>query len=92
MLKIKYTPIAIQDLNAGYDYIYSENHIAAKQVIEKIEQTISYLKEQPFMGHKGRVEETYEVFVPNTPFVIIYQVNSEFLIIVSVLHTSRKYP
>ena len=92
MLKIKYTPVAIQDLNAGYDYIYHENQPVARQIIERIEQTITYLKDQPFMGHKGRVKETYEAFVPNTPFIIVYQVSSEFLIIVSVLHTSRKYP
>ena len=92
MLKVKYTPIAIQDLNAGYDYIYHENHIAAKQVIERIEQTIVYLQDQPFMGRKGRVMDTYEVVVPNTPFIIVYQVTSELLIVVSILHTARKYP
>ena len=92
MLKVKYTPIAIQDLNAGYDYIYSENPVAARQVIERIEQTVIHLKSQPFMGHAGRVEETYEVYVPNTPFIIVYQVSSELLVIVSILHTARKYP
>jgi len=44
MLKVKYTPIAIQDLNAGYDYIYGENPMAARQVIERIEQTVIHLK------------------------------------------------
>ena len=92
MLKVKYTRIAIQDLNAGYDYIYHEKRLAAKQVIERIEQTINYLKEQPFMGRKGRVEETYEVVAPNTSFIIVYQVSSEWLFIVSILHTARKYP
>ena len=44
------------------------------------------------MGHAGRVEENYKLYVPNTPFIIVYQVNSELLVIMSILHTARKYP
>ena len=41
MLTVKYTKLAIQDLNDSYDYIYKDNPYAARSVIEKIELTIS---------------------------------------------------
>ena len=92
VLKIKYTRLVLQDLKAGYDYISHENPMGARQVMGRLEEILEHLKGQPFIGHKGRVEGTYEVFVSGTPFIIVYQVKSELLVIVSVLHTARKYP
>ena len=92
MLSIKYTKLAIQDLNRSYEYICAENPLAAHSVIEKIEITLSHLQEQPYIGHLGRVPNTYEFPVLGTPFIIIYMINDNDLIVVSVLHSSRKYP
>lgn len=92
MLKLKYTKTAIKDLNDGYDYIYHENPVAARTVINRIELTVKKLQSQPFMGHKGRVEDTYEFFIMGTPFVIVYSFDSEKLVILTIMHTSRKYP
>ena len=92
MLKVKYTKLAIEDLDNGYDYIYAENPVAARSVIARIENTINQLLIQPHMGHIGRVEDTYECFVLNTPYIIVYMVENNCLIVVSILHTSRKYP
>lgn len=92
MRQIKYTPLAIQDLDSSYDYISAENPYAAKTIIAKIELTISKLVEHPFLGHKGRVENTYEFVVLDTPFIIVYMVDDLYLKIVSILHSSRKFP
>ena len=92
MLKIKYTKLAIQDLNGSYDYIFKDNPIAARSVIEKIELTISKLAEFPHMGHIGRVKETYEFVALDTPFIVVYMFDETALKIVSILHMSRRYP
>ena len=92
MLTVKYTKLALQDLNKAYEYICSENPLSASEIIEKIEITISHLQTQPYIGYAGRVKNTYEFFVFGTPFIIVYMVNEDYLIIVSVLHTSKKYP
>lgn len=92
MLDIKFTKLAVEDLNNGYDYIYSENRSAAKEVIARIRSTLELLAAQPFIGHPGRVEGTYEFYVLNTPFIVVYILEKDDLIVVSFLHTSRQYP
>ena len=92
MLAIKYTKLSIQDLNNGYTYILTENPQTARFVIDRIEQTISKLAEFPHIGHNGRVQNTCEFVVLGTPFIIIYRYDSETLKIISILHSSRRYP
>ncbi len=92
MLNIKYTKLAIQDLNDSYDYIFNNNPYAARSVIAKIELTISKIAEHPGIGLKGRVAGTFEFPVLDTPFIIVYMYDHENLKIISILHTSRRYP
>lgn len=92
MLNIKYTKLAIQDLNDSYDYIFKDNPRAAHTVIEKIELTVSKLAEFPHMGHQGRVKGTFELAALDTPFMIIYMFDETTLKIVSILHMARRYP
>ena len=92
MLTIKYTKLAIADLNNAYEYICAENPSAARDVIGKIKVTLAHLQTQPFLGHIGRVENTYEFLVFGTPFIIVYMIDGDNLIVVSILHTSKKYP
>lgn len=92
MLSIKYTKLALADLNNAYEYICTENPLAAHSIIEKIETTISHIRLQPYIGHAGRVPNTYEFLVLGTPFIIIYMIEDNCLIVVSILHTARKYP
>lgn len=72
MFQIKYTKLAIKDLNDSYDYIYQHNQIAGNEVVTKIELTISKLAEYPLLGHKGRVDNTFEVIVPQSSFIVVY--------------------
>ena len=92
MLTVKYTKLALQDLNDSYDYIYKDNPYATRSIIEKIELTISKIAEYPTIGHKRRVAETFEFVVLDTPFIIVYMFDRKSLKIVSILHSSRQYP
>ncbi len=92
MLTVKYTKLAIKDLTVSYEYICAENPISARFVIEKIETALTYLQMQPYLGHVGRVKNTYEFIVLGTPFIVVYMLKEDSLIVVSILHTAKKYP
>lgn len=92
MLSIRYTKLAVSDLNNSYEYISHDNPAAARSVIAKIEITLSKLAEFPHIGHPGRVDETYEFVVTGTPFTIVYMYDETALKIISILHSSRRYP
>jgi plasmid stabilization system protein ParE len=92
MLKIRYTKLAAEDLKNGYEHIFADNRSAARDVIVRVMQTLDLLASEPRIGHPGRVKGTYEFLVLNTPYIIVYMVEGNELIVVSFLHTSRRYP
>jgi plasmid stabilization system protein ParE len=57
-----------------------------------MEKAIITLCEYPSMGKSGRIDGTREFVVLNTPFIVAYRIAKRILQILSVLHTSKKYP
>ena len=42
----------------------------------------------PYSGRKGSVEGTFELIVPNLPFIVVYRV-TEFVEIVAIFHAKQ---
>jgi toxin ParE1/3/4 len=59
--------------------------------IERIEQVVKILERFPFAGRPGRVSNTRELPVPNTPFVVPYKVG-EHVEILAVIHGFQQWP
>jgi plasmid stabilization system protein ParE len=59
--------------------------------IERIEQVVKTLERFPFAGRPGRVSNTRELPVSNTPFVVPYKVG-EHVEILAVIHGSQQWP
>ena len=91
-MQIRYTRLAVFDLIQAYDYIEADSLQNARVVIGRVEKSVETLASYPFLGKQGRVADTREFFVTGTPFIIIYRVKENVLQILSILHTSRKYP
>jgi len=92
MLTPKYAKQAIQDLRQAYDYIAEDSPQSAKRVIELIEKGIDTLCTYPNLGRPGRLEGTRELVIARTQFIVVYLQHKSALWILSVLHTSKKYP
>lgn len=72
--------------------IYLENPQAARRLHQRTIQWTRKLRAFPNAGRKGRFGGTRELFVVGTPFLIIYTVQTERVLIDFVLHTSQKWP
>ena len=92
MLTPKYTKQAIQDVRQAYAYIAEDSPQSATTIIERIERGIETLCSHPLLGRPGRQKETREFVIVRTPFIVIYRPYKSALWILSVLHTSKKYP
>lgn len=83
---------AIQDLDAVFEFIGTDNPPAALTVFELIEKRVGQLAEHPYLGRAGRVETTRELVVAGTPFIVAYRVGENKIDILAVLHSAMRWP
>lgn len=91
MIVQHWTPEAITDREAIYDYIEADNPAAALALDELFEQKASRLIDHPQMGRKGREAGTREL-VAHRNYILVYDVTADSVRILRVLHTARQWP
>lgn len=90
-VKIRWTRLAVEDLNLAYEYIAAENPSAARAVIARIESAVNTLRAHPEIGRSGRVEGTRELIISGTPFIVAYRIGRNRVEIVAVIHGARRW-
>jgi toxin ParE1/3/4 len=73
-------------------YIAEENPRAAARVRAAIIISVGRPASHPSLGRPGRVDGTRELVIPRTPYVVAYVVLDEQVMILSVMHSARKWP
>ena len=96
MYKLIYADIAVDDLQAIYDYIAQDNPERASSYLADIEQQLLRLRDFPNIGHDSKYKELKALGIRILPFddyLIFYIVNAkdEVINIVRVLHGSKDY-
>lgn len=91
-MKLEWLPTALADRDAIYDYISTDSRRAAVQVDEKIERQADGLMEYPNRGRVGRQRLTRELIVLGAPYIVVYRVASDNILILRVLHTAQSWP
>ena len=51
-----------------------------------------FLKDHPKIGRIGRVAGTFELVIPGIPYVVPYRIRNQQVQVLTVYHTSRKWP
>ena len=80
---------AAGDLEAIIDYIALDDPTAAETVYRAIMRAAERLPEFPALGRPGRYPETRELIVADLPYLIVYGVDRDAVVILAVFHTSR---
>jgi toxin ParE1/3/4 len=91
-VKLRWTRLAIQDLDSAHAYVGEDNPFAANHLIDRMERAVQVLRQHPAAGRKGRLTGTRELVVTGTPFVMPYRVRSNTIEILAVIHGARKWP
>ena len=91
-MRIIWTEPAARALESIQDYIARDNRRAAWEVGERVCQAVNQLEEFPKLGRPGRVRGTLELVVPDLPYIVPYRIKGSEIQILSVYHTSRKWP
>jgi toxin ParE1/3/4 len=91
-MKIRWSPIAVSDLESIRDYIARDHPSAAHKVANKIKESVKRLENFPLSGRAGRVQGTRELVVPGTSYIAAYTIQSNEILIASVLHGRQRWP
>jgi len=93
-MQVKWLRKALQNLDDEAEYIAQEDPAAARLIVEHIVKTINLLKDNPALGHPGRIHGTRELVVPDTRYIVPYRVrpNLQRIEVLRIFHTSRRPP
>jgi addiction module RelE/StbE family toxin len=91
-MRLIWSPRARDDLRHIGEYVAEFNTIAALALIRRLRQAAKALADHPHLGRPGRVEETRELLVSGTNYILPYRVRDGRVEILAALHTSREWP
>lgn len=80
------------DIEAAFAYIAQDSPRAAQSVVERILASLESLPEHPAMGRPGRIEGTRELVIARTPYVAVYEVTTQGVAVVRVIHGAQNWP
>ena len=88
-MKLGWTPEAIADRDAIFDYIEADNPAAAAALDELFSEKAERLTDHPKLGRPGRVEGTRELVVHEN-YILVYDIVGDLTRILRVLHAARQ--
>jgi len=94
--RVVWSESALTDYCDVVEYIAADSVDAAKNVAQRIDDTIETLAFMP-TGRQGRVAGTYEKVVSGIPYIIAYALSddpshTEMLTILRIIHGARHWP
>ena len=92
MKPVELTERFINQLRSQCEYIRAQNPAAAERVKHRVLAGVKRLGEFPESGSSWKRSGTRELVLPGLPFVIIYRVKDDTVVVLSLLHMSREAP
>jgi toxin ParE1/3/4 len=89
LVRVRYSPGALRDLENIYDYIAERNPQAASRVLARIRAAINLLSEFPRIGHAGRAPDTREWVVKGLPYIIVHELHDDVLAVLAIFHGAQ---
>lgn len=91
-MKVLFDERAVEDLEDIYRFIAADDPRTARMVIDRIVASVERLAQFPDMARAGRVEGTREWVVPRLPYIAVYRVSEDRIIVAGVFHGARERP
>ncbi len=91
-MKIEWLPAALGNRDSQIAYIAERNPSAAIRMGDALEAAIARLADYPESAPPGRVPGTRELSVAGTPYIVVYRVEPETVVILRLLHGAEGWP
>ena len=93
-MRVRWLAEALRNVDAEAEYIARDNPAAAREVVRRIYDATSLLRDNPALGRPGRIHGARELVVPGTRYTIPYRVRPRLdrVEVLRVFHASRRPP
>jgi toxin ParE1/3/4 len=91
-MQLRWTEEAANDLERIADYLVQNTPGRAQQLIERIYDAAGSLLVLPHRGRPGKVKGTRELVLSALPYVVVYAVREDSVVIVRILHGAQQWP
>jgi toxin ParE1/3/4 len=91
-MKLVWHPQAQKDMEDIYRYVARDNAKAAGKLRDRIVESIGKLCVLPNMGRPERCDNTRELSIPGTRYIVPYMVVKKSIRILRVYHSARLWP
>jgi len=90
---IEWTERALRQLDHAHDYIaFANRKEVAARITTQIVTTIQQLGAFPMAGRSGRVPDTRELVISNTPFIPAYAIDHDRIVVLAIYHGAQQWP
>jgi len=92
-MRVEWSTHAVADLKAISEYIERDRALeTANRVTRRIYDAIQDLTLMPNRGRPGRIAGTRELLAPRLPYVVIYRVSVERVLVLNIVHGAQRWP
>jgi toxin ParE1/3/4 len=91
-VELRWTEDAVADLERITDYLYENTPQHAPELVRSIYEAPSALLTFPRRGRPGKRETTRELVLSALPYIVVYRITGDIIVIVRILHGAQKCP
>jgi addiction module RelE/StbE family toxin len=92
-VRIQWSSAAVADSKAIAEWIEQDRGIeTANRIVRTIYDAVQSLRTMPYRGRYGRLDNTRELVVPRLPYLVVYEIFEERLVVLNVLHGAQRWP
>lgn len=91
-MRIEWSKRAQANMRSIANHISLDGPRAARDVYQTVDRRVARLADFPLKGRKGRLPGTRELVITGLPYVVIYRVSSEVIIVLRILLGAQSWP
>lgn len=89
-VEIVWSPLALERLRQIRAYVSGDKPEAASRLATRIVAVVEALREHPYLGRAGAEPGIRELVIGGTPYIVLYRVRGERVIIGTIWHGAQR--
>jgi addiction module RelE/StbE family toxin len=91
-MRVRFTRLALADLEQIHSYISADNREQASRVVARLLERARLLTDSPYQGRETDEPDVRVMVVSDLRYLIFYRVTADEVHILHIRHTSRRRP